>query len=452
MFFAWLKKFTPRGIYGRAALIILVPVVVLQMVVLVAFSKRYFDDITQQLMAGVVAEVALYEVAIEGLSPPDAVSVMDDLAARLQINATVGRDVRAVQTRRHWYDVSGRTIERELAAAFATFEGVDLASNSRVFTFSYMTDAGRLRLEVDRTRASARNPHQLIVLTFFTGLIITAISIVFLRNQMRPIRRLARAADAFGRGETVPYRLSGATEVRSAGAAFLNMRARIERQIDQRTLMLSGVSHDLRTPLTRMRLTLSLLEADGAPQEDIDALKDDMSEMERLLDEFLTFARADAAEESEPVDMGALVTAAVARAKRAGGDVTLAPLPEGDVVMSARPDALARALDNLIGNALRYGTRAFVAFHTLDRSVVLTVEDDGPGIAEADRERAQHPFVRLDTARNQNKGSGVGLGLSIAVDIARRHGGSLRLGDSADHGGLRADIVLPRRSKATTPR
>ncbi|WP_417257390.1 ATP-binding protein [Celeribacter sp.] len=446
MFFAWLKKFTPRGIYGRAALIILLPVVVLQLVVLVAFSQRYFDDVTEQLMVGVVAEVGLYEVAVEGLEPQDARAAMADLDARLRISSSFGQDVPAVVSSRLWYDVSGRTIERTLKEAFPTFEGVDLASSPRQFAFSFVTDVGRLRLVVDRLRASARNPHQLIVLMLFTGVVITAISIIFLRNQMRPIRRLARAADAFGRGELVPYRLSGATEVRSAGAAFLNMRARIERQIDQRTLMLSGVSHDLRTPLTRMRLTLSMLEAEGAPQEEIDALKSDMSEMERLLDEFLTFARTDAAEENELVDICALVTEAVARAKRAGGDVTICDMPSGELSMSVRPHALARALDNLIGNALRYGTQAFVSLNALERSVVLTVEDDGPGIPEADRERALHPFVRLDGSRNQNMGSGVGLGLSIAVDIARRHGGSLRLSDSEDHGGLRADIVLPRRS------
>lgn len=449
MMFTWLKRFSPRGIYGRAALIILVPIVVLQMVVLVAFSKRYFDDITEQLMTGVVAEVALYEVAVEGLESRDAASVMADLDARLNIVSTFGSDAVAVEAYRPWYDISGRTIERVLAVAFPTLDGVNFVHGNSSFAFSYMTDAGRLHLEVNRRRASASNPHQLIVLTFFTGLVMTAISIIFLRNQMRPIKQLARVADAFGRGETLPYRLSGATEVRSAGAAFLSMRARIERQIDQRTLMLSGVSHDLRTPLTRMRLTVSLLEAEGVPQEDIDALKDDMSEMERLLDAFLAFARADAAEETAPVDLGELVEAAVARAKRAGGDVTLADMPERDVLISARPDAVARALDNLIGNAMRYATHAYVSCHALDRSVVLSVEDDGAGIAEADRERALHPFVRLDSARNQNNGSGVGLGLSIAVDIARRHGGSLRLSESATHGGLRADIVLPRGPKRT---
>jgi two-component system osmolarity sensor histidine kinase EnvZ len=217
------------------------------------------------------------------------------------------------------------------------------------------------------------------------------------------------------------------------------MRHRIERQMEQRTLMLSGVSHDLRTPLTRLKLGLSMIDGD----EEVDAMKRDVNDMERMLDTFLDFARMDALDDPAIVDAAAFAREAVADAMRGGGDAVFAGA-EGGGRISVRPMAVRRALDNLIGNALRYGNRAEVSVSVMDRSVRFTVEDDGPGIPAGQRELAMRPFARLDAARNQNKGTGVGLGLAIAADIARQHGGVLRLGESARLGGLRADLVLAR--------
>jgi two-component system osmolarity sensor histidine kinase EnvZ len=444
MIFAWLKKYMPRGLYGRAVLILLVPIVVLQLVVLVAFSQRYFSDVTDQLMRGVRADVSFYVDALQEVPEQELPDIIHDLDVRLGFVTRAIDDATPVVDQRAWYDFSGILISRILYSDVQGIEGVDLKSNNRRVILGLNVKGQHIEIQVPRERASAQNPHQLILVTLVTSVIMAIVAATFLRNQLRPIRRLARAAEAFGRGRNDPYKLAGALEVRAAGAAFVDMRARIERHIEQRTLILSGVSHDLRTPLTRMRLSLSLLDVDPSLAEDIDALQEDLSEMERLLDEFLAFTRADALDEPQKVDPVSILMGAYERSKRAGGAITCEKLELGKFVISARPDALARALDNLISNALRYGTSAHVSLTIHERSVVFCVEDDGPGIEASDREKALQPFVRLDAARNQNRGSGVGLGLAIATDIARKHGGSLRLGRSANLGGLKAEIVIAR--------
>ena len=236
----------------------------------------------------------------------------------------------------------------------------------------------------------------------------------------------------------MPYTPAGAAEVRAAGTAFVDMRNRIERQIETRTLMLSGVSHDLRTPLTRMRLALSMLE-----DEDRIPLERDVDDMQQMIDAFLSFAKGDSEGEPQKVDPIALARTIVEDAQRGGQPVKLAEV-EGEGLVTLRPPAMRRALDNLITNAVRYGQRAEVSVRLSDKSLRFRVEDAGPGIPEDQRAAAQRPFVRLDPARNQNTGSGVGLGLAIATDIARSHGGVLRLGRSEKLGGLRADIVIAR--------
>ncbi|WP_439156459.1 ATP-binding protein, partial [Yoonia sp.] len=232
---------------------------------------------------------------------------------------------------------------------------------------------------------------------------------------------------------------TGAVEVRAAGMAFLDMRNRLERQTQSRTMMLSGISHDLRTPLTRLRLGLSMLDGD-----DVAPLLADVDEMQQLVDTFLDFARSDAGDSLEPVVPQDLVRAVVADAARTGQPVTYGQIEGAEEPVALRPLAIRRALDNLVGNALRYAPRAEIGVSVTDRAVRFTVEDDGPGIPVHQREDAVNPFVRLDPARNQDKGSGVGLGLSIVADIARTHGGVLRLGDSERLGGLKAELVLAR--------
>jgi len=273
-----------------------------------------------------------------------------------------------------------------------------------------------------------------------SALILTGIAIVFLRNQVRPIERLALAADAFGKGRSVPdFNPYGATEVRRAARAFLTMRERIERHVQQRTEMLAGVSHDLKTPLTRMKLSLAMM----GDSPDTKALRDDIAEMERMLDEYLEFARGESGEQPATTDLSELVHEAASSAARAGSTIAdriALTLPAG-VFVTARRMALKRSITNLIDNALKHGTRVAVSVSAQTRTAEVIVEDDGPGIPESRTEEAFRPFHRLDEGRNLQAG-GVGLGLAIARDVARAHGGDILLGKS-DLGGLRATIRLP---------
>jgi len=439
MNFHWLKQYMPRSLYGRAALIMVLPVVTVQLVVSVVFIQRHLEDVTTQMSLTVVREMIM--IGNQTVLTPDRDAVLQQIAPFLQ---TLQMEARFVEPgavpdadRLRWYDFSGKiVIETFRAEIPQTLAGV-FPDNRRVL-FYFESPLGPVEVRFDRRRVTAAAPHQLIVTMVFFGMLMTVIAFLYMRNQLRPITRLARAAQAFGRGHNLAYYPSGATEVRVAGSAFLDMRARIERHIEQRTMMLSGVSHDLRTPLTRLRLGLAMMD-----DEEVGPLLGDVDEMERMLDAFLEFSRDASEGEAEPVDPMALIRRIVEDANRAGRSVELGEISGAGTVM-LRPTAIRRAVDNLLGNAFRYGRRAEVSVVLTDKSLRIRVEDDGPGIPADQRTESVKPFSRLDPARNQNAGGGVGLGLAIVADIARAHGGALRLGDSEKLGGLQADIIVGR--------
>ena len=446
MNFDWLKHAMPRGLYGRAALILFLPVVVITLVVTVMFLQRHFEDVTRQMTLGMAGEIALIADLVE--QAPDAKAaraaverVLTPLGMRFELPAT-----RPAVEDRAYYDFSGRVVISVLHMQLPQVEAVDLSARREV-RVTLDGPYGVYALSFTRQRVSASNPHQLLVLMAGTSLLMTAIATIFLRNQLRPIRRLGRVAEEYGKGRILPYRPAGAVEIRSAGTAFLEMRARIERQNEQRKQMLSSISHDLRTPLTRLRLGLSMLSPDCPPeQEEIRALESDVTAMSTMVEAFLDHAR-DNAQEAPPELRPALdfLRAVVADAQRGGQNVILTEMA-GDAQAKAtfRPDSLRRAVENLIGNAVRYGRRAEVSGALGPEYFRISVEDDGPGIPADRRDEAMKPFTRLDPARNQNQGQGVGLGLAIAADIARAHGGQLRLGEGSRLGGLLAEIVIPR--------
>ena len=440
MAFRWLKRYMPRGLYGRAALILVLPAAVLQLVVSVSFIQRHYEGVTRQMSRSLSYELDYLSDSVA--AAPDgaaAEAIAEAIARPLQLSVRLPAPDMPERDLRAFYDLSGRAMIDTLQGFVSNLGPVDLTDGRRI-TVWLETPHGPMAVSFGRSRVSASNPHQLIVLMVFLGIVMTGVAYIYLRNQLRPITRLAHAAEEFGKGRTVQYSPAGATEVRSAGRAFLEMRGRIERQVVARQMMLSGVSHDLRTPLTRLRLGLGLMDDPEA-----EAMIRDVDDMGRLLDAFLDYARGDALDEAAPTDLGALLTRVVEDAGRGGQEVTLRPLPEGaEVPMSLRPMAIRRAVENLLSNALRYGSRAVVELHLGERSLRIAVSDDGPGIAPERREEALRPFVRLDPARNQDRGSGVGLGLAIVSDIARAHGGQLKLGESAELGGLLAEVVLPR--------
>ena len=427
-----LKPYLPHGLVGRAALILILPVVALQLVVSVVFIKRHFEDVTEQLTSAVSRDIALLQSEeTDGRMRPDLLDRLEIAAKAVDVAEIPGGDIRP------WYDLSGVQVIATFDRLLPDLAAVSLAEEHVVRV--YLDDpGGPVELSFDRARVSPSNPHQLFVNMVFFGVVTTAIAFVYLRDQLQPISRLAQAAAAFGRGQTVPYRPEGAAEIREAGQAFVAMRNRIERHLEQRTLMLSGVSHDLRTPLTRLRLGLSLLDDD-----DRVPMERDVDEMQEMIEGFLSFARGMAQDDPEPVDPVSLVRDLVASAARGGGDVRLVQV-EGAGEVDLRPVAVRRAVENLIGNAVRYGRCCEVSVFVTARTLRIRVEDDGPGIPADQREAAMRPFQRLDPARNQDRGGGVGLGLSIAADVARAHGGVLRLAESERLGGLRADIVIAR--------
>ena len=433
------QRLLPRGLYGRAALILIVPIVALQLVFSSEFIQRFYEDVTSQMTQGVAIDLEFLLDQVEAsASIADARAQVVPLAAALEIALTIpaGPDAQLVD-KRPFIDLSGNTIISTLRERLPTLVAVDLTGENRMVALRFDTAVGPILAEVSRRRMSAANPHQLMVLMIFASILLTIIAYIFLRRQLRPITKLAEAAEEFGKGRTVDYRPRGAQEVRAAGRAFMDMRGRIERQIEQRTLMLSGVSHDLRTPLTRMRLALSLMPEDP----EVEALQADVVQMERMVDEFLAFVRGDAMEGSQSTDAVALVRGVVEKTDGAVALVAVDGVPDS---VEMRPQAVIRAVDNLIANAQRYGKRVEVRLIFLERSLRIVVEDDGPGIPTERREEALRPFTRLDSSRDPNRGAGVGLGLSIASDIALSHGGALRLSQSAALGGLRAELVIAR--------
>jgi two-component system osmolarity sensor histidine kinase EnvZ len=435
---AWLRKRLPRSLLGRAALILLAPAILLQLAVSVAFVQRAYDDVTRQMTRSILLELRFLLQATE--AAPDAGGALAFATAaaaplELEVSLPANPPPRTVVP---FLDIPGHAVAGTLADGLPQLRAADLTAPDRVAIW-LSTDHGTMRVGFDRARVAAANPYRLILVALVLAGLLSAVAYLFLRRQMRPVQSLAAAATAYGRGRVVPFRPGGATEVRAAGTAFLEMRHRIERQTQARTTMLAGISHDLRTPLTRLRIGLSLLDG-----EEPRALVRDVDDMARMVDAFLDFARGDAADPQEPTDLPALVADVAGAFRRTGARVAVVgPSDKDPDPVLLRPLAIRRALQNLLANALAHGTRARVALAFGPRTIRLTVEDDGPGIPPERREEAMRPFTRLDDARNQDR-PGAGLGLAIVADIARTHGGSLRLGRSESLGGLRADLVLAR--------
>ncbi|MEO0820517.1 MAG: ATP-binding protein [Pseudomonadota bacterium] len=443
-----LKRFLPRSLFGRALLILVLPIVVLQGVVASVLMKRHYDGVTEQ-MADVVAHELEYLVG-EIEAAPDLATAQRRIA---RISRLLGIEVSLdpngrVQPRAllGFYDFTGGAIEETLKAGVTRPITLDLVSVPKTVEARLLTAKGVLSVSIPRRRLNPANPHQLIVFTSLVAIVLVVIAVIFLRNQVRPIRQLAYVATAFGRGRHLAFRPSGAEEVRRAGHAFLDMRTRIERQMQQRTAMLSGVSHDLRTPLTRMKLALAM--ADEGPETA--EIGRDVAEMERMIESFLAFARGEAGEATEACDLLALVEEIALDAVRAGAALAFETRlePAVSTTLIVRRQALKRAITNLVENARHYAEHAVLTLRMTRRSAEITVEDNGPGIPEDRREEMLRPFARLDPARTQTVsdagGGGVGLGLTIALDIARGHGGALELDTSPTLGGLRATLRLPR--------
>ena len=434
-----MKRAMPRGLFPRSLIIIVAPMVILQAIVSYVFFERDLETTTRRMAQAAASDIALL-IAQEDTRKSPWREKYRDLAAR-QLNYELRFEPGVhIPPPTH---IHNRTIDKALDKVIAEQIGekrhfiISPLPGKQKFLISVEVHDGVLHAVVPRDRITVSSPDIFILLMMLSSLILLTVAILFLRNQVRPIERLARAADAFGKGRDVPdFKPYGATEVRRAAQAFLTMRERINRHVQQRTEMLAGVSHDLKTPLTRIRLQLAMM--DQSP--DVEALSADIIEMEGMLNDYLAFARGEGGEKSELADLGTLVRDAAEAARRARQGELELQVPEG-VLLSVKKNALRRCVTNLIDNALKHGSLATVSLDLEARFADIHVDDNGPGIPPDQREEAFRPFRRLDEGRNLQTG-GVGLGLSIARDIARAHGGDLLLSESP-RGGLRATIRLP---------
>lgn len=434
-----LRRYLPRSLYARTVLIVILPIFLMQAFITYFFFERHWDLVTANLSANVAGQIALVtedyanaQTEDEKQAIFDAANDNLDIAIRFEAN----RELPA-KDKLSMFNVYNSTFDRELSSRLTHPYWFNTSSWPAYVEVRVAMDNGYLVFLPLRERVFATTGPIFVLWMIGVTILLGWIAIVFLRNQVRSILRLGKAAEAFGRGQDAPgYRPTGATEVRRAGYAFMAMRERIKRHIRQRTEMLAGVSHDLRTPLTRLKLSLAIMPS--SPEVE-DTLKD-VNEMEHMLDEYLAFVRNQSIEEeTEPVDINSLLEEVQTQMARTGVDIIL----DSKITETAqiRRASVKRALENLINNGARHGQSVWVTAKSAEGHMDITIDDDGPGIAPDQYEEVFKPFTRLDNARNLNE-TGVGLGLSLVRDVARGHGGDVTL-TKAPQGGLRAILRLP---------
>jgi two-component system osmolarity sensor histidine kinase EnvZ len=432
----WLGNLLPKGLYARSLIIIIAPVVILQSVIAYTFMERHWQLVTRRLSAAVTSDIAaLIDIYESYPQDRDAQTLSRIASERLGLDVDIIEGDLPPPGPKPFFSILDEALSEELAQRIDKPYWTDTVGRSNLIEIRVKLGNEVMRVLARRSQAYASNSHIFLVWMGASSIVLLAIAILFLRNQIRPILRLAEAAESFGKGREIEFRPRGAREVRQAGHAFLEMKRRVERARDQRTAMLNGVSHDLRTILTRFKLSLALLRQ----TPEVEDLKRDIDEMSRMLEGYLAFARGDAGEAAVTTDLRPLLEELQSDAERQGHATELDIV--GDPSVTVRPDAFRRLLFNLLSNAARHGERIAIHANHEARWLVLHVDDDGPGVPATLREEVFKPFVRLDEARNQDEG-GSGLGLAIARDIARSHGGDITLADSP-LGGLRATVRLP---------
>ena len=430
-----LKRYLPKSLFGRALLIIMLPIALMQIIVAYIFFDAHWQTVTANLSDSVAADISVAVELFEQSPSLERASRLDAmLRPNMQLSVALEQDDELpTAVRKAFFSSLDKTLRRALSNNIQKEFWFDTTRYPNHIDIRVAVEDGVLRFIVPRERVFAPTGFIFLFWLIMATVLLSLVSILFILNQARPIVRLANAAENFGKGRSIgKFKPSGATEVRQAGHAFLEMRQRIGRHIQQRTELLAGVSHDLRTPLTRLKLHFAL-EGDSKESK---AARNDLDDMERMLDGYLDFAQGAGEEEMISANIGDVLTELAE---------TETPEPalkiRGEMVINMRVTAMKRALANLIGNAQSYSKQVEITAVRHDENLVISIDDDGPGIAAQDRTKAIKPFVRLDPARNQNI-KGVGLGLSIASDIIQAHGGTLELKNSP-LGGLRCQVTLP---------
>ena len=433
-----IKQFLPRSLLGRSLLIIVMPLILLQIVSTWIFYDRHWETITRRLAAAVAGEIAsVIENRRTFVGAANEAHLLHTAQARLdlRINFKPG----AILPNKPYTtgdSILDKTLGHALRERVRRPFHMDTQSHKDLVRIQVQLPDGIFDVAVDKERLFSSTTYIFVMWMVGTSLVLFAVAMVFMRNQVRPIRRLANAVENFGKGRDVrDFKPEGATEIRQAAAAFDMMRDRIQRMISQRTEMLAGVSHDLRTPLTRMKLQLAMLEESA----DIADLKADISEMEKMVEVYLSFARGEGAESVTVSNVSDILAEIVNRIDKKDTDITLQT--SGDLSVPLRPNAFRRCVTNLVNNALIYGGNASIQASRTQGAIQITIDDSGPGIPENQREEVFRPFYRLDNARGPDK-AGTGLGLAIARDVIRGLGGDLVL-ENSPTGGTRARMRLP---------
>lgn len=428
----------PHSLLGRSILIIVTPIILLQILLAWIFYDSHWDTVTKRLAQSVAGDIAtVIDLLPEPMENTKAQEIFTIAAQKMGLKLVYSPQEilpnDPTVTRQNLVDRRlSSALEDRVARPFI----IDSRSLEKQIEIHVQLADGVLHVTVPRRRLFTSTTYVFFLWMVGISLALLVAATLFMRNQVRPIKRLAQAADEFGKGiDSGDFTPWGAREVALAGHAFNQMRNRIRRQISQRTEMLAGVSHDLRTPLTRMNLQLAMLGA----SEDIAGLKKDVADMERMIEGYLAFARGEGTEQPQKADIGELIDEAVQDAKRHGANIEIETLAHASLLL--KKDAMRRCLQNIIGNAQNYAHTIRVNAEKDDDILAIHIDDDGPGIPEDRREDVFRPFFRLDESRNTETG-GTGLGLTIARDIMRSHGGDLTL-DHSPLGGLRASLMLP---------
>ena len=429
----------PKGLYARSLLIVILPMVILQTVTTYVFLERHWQLVTNQLSDALTQDIAAI-IDIYNSYPQDK---NDEKLTRIALERMhidiefMPKGALPPPLPKPFFSIVDVALSNQICRQIGRPFWLDTVGRSNLIEIRILLDHAILRVVAYRSAAYASNSYIFLLWMLGTSFVLIVVAISFLRNQIKPILRLATAAEAFGKGRDAELRPRGAREVRRAGQAFIEMKRRIERSIEQRTAMLNGVSHDLRTILTRFKLSLALMDNEPETED----MQKDVAEMQRMLEAYLAFARGDAGEAAARINMREFLEALRGDAERHGCVARISYA--GDDFVTVRPDAFKRCLVNLVANAQNHAKTIHIEAVRDQRFLTIHVDDDGPGIPAELRDDVFRPFFRIDPARTQDESkAGTGLGLAIARDIARSHGGDISLADSP-LGGLRASVRVP---------
>lgn len=430
--FKAIKKWLPKSMFGRALVILVAPLFFVETFSAYFFLDNHWDTVTKTLANDVAGEVAtLLDLHNKDPKHKDFYKLLAGSHLRLRADFLPEEAINTHIPNEWRYSFLDMALKKQIFTPY-TFR-----ITPKEIIIDAAADGGVLRFTTPKKRVYSKSFFLFIMWVTISTAIFLLISIIFLHNQIKPLRRLAIAAERFGKGRAfADLKPEGATEIRKVAQAFIRMRERLQRQLTQRTEMLAGVSHDLRTPLTRMRLQLTMMP----PTPEVEGLQKDVEEMGDMLEGYLTFARGEGQEEAVETNMDTFIQTAIDG--RALVDKTVHYESKSLPTLWIKPQALKRCLTNLVNNACRYGTEVWVSAMKDTENLIISVEDNGPGIPHEKIEDVFKPFYRLEASRNMSTG-GVGLGLTIARDIAHHHGGDLVLSNSKPHGGLKADLIVP---------